>query len=95
MTLICLKTLSSYPGDLKWVTDREVQILLDMLDTAFHDQVLSGKYSCFKYICRMLANHLSDLQDFTVFFKLMGHMPIEFFSTLTVFNDIQARQSIL
>jgi hypothetical protein len=60
MTLICLKVLSSdYPGELKWIKANELRILLEMIDSSFHDQVLSGRYLCFKFIIRMMSNHLS------------------------------------
>ena len=38
MTLICLKTMSKgYPGNLRWLSDKEIIILLEMIDVSFHD----------------------------------------------------------
>lgn len=55
---------------------------------------MSGKYLCYKFINKMVANHLMpDVEDWTCFFKLVGNMPIEFFSAKTIFDDAEGRKS--
>jgi len=38
MILISLKVLSKgYPGNIRWITDKEVKILYEMMDVSFYD----------------------------------------------------------
>lgn len=97
MSLICLKVLSSdYQGDLRWVTSSEIKSMNEMVwEVSFNDQVLSGKYLCQKYMVRMIANHITpEIEDYSTMFKLIGQMPLEFFSTKTIMDDKDARNSI-
>jgi len=89
MILISLKVLSKgYPGDIRWITDKEIKTLYEMMDVSFYDQVLSGKYLCFKFILRMMSNHIvADIGDWSCFFKLIGYFPLEFFSSSTIMDD--------
>lgn len=79
-----------------WVGSPEVKILLDMIDVSFYDQVLSSKYLCYKYISKMMANHLNaeQMKDWSTYFNLVGHMPQEFYSTRTIMDDKEARDSV-
>lgn len=99
MTLISLRVLQNdYVGsNLEWIGSSEIQTLYNMIDESFNDQVLSSRYLCFKYINRMMANHLkpSAIADFSILFKLVGLMPLEFFSHKTVLDDVRARESTL
>lgn len=93
MILISLKVLSSgYPGNIRWIGPNEIKILYEMIDVAFKDQVLSGKYLCFKFILRMMNFHIqTDIEDWSCLFKLLGYMPLEFFSNSTIFDDKEAK----
>lgn len=43
----------------------------------------------------MMANHItSEIEEWSTFFKLAGHMPLEFYSARTVFDDFEARKSV-
>ena len=97
MILISLKVLSKgYPGDIKWIGAGEIKILFDMIDVAFKDQVLSGRYLCFKFILRMMSFHIKpEVEDWSCFFKLMGYMPLEFFSSNTILDDQEAKSCSL
>jgi hypothetical protein len=95
MTMIALRILANeYPGNLLWIGTSEVKTIYDMIDVSFVDQVFSSKYLCYKYISRMLANHIkADLEEYTTLFKLIGLMPLEFFSSKTVLDDKHSRSS--
>ena len=97
MILISLKVLSKgYPGDIKWIGAGEIRILFDMIDVAFKDQVLSGRYLCFKFILRMMSFHIKpEVEDWSCFFKLIGYMPLEFFSSNTILDDQEAKSCSL
>jgi hypothetical protein len=95
MILISLKVLSTgYPGDIRWIGSDEIKILYEMIDLAFRDQVLSGRYLCFKFIMRMMSFHIkTEIEDWSCFFKLIGYMPLEFFSSKSVLDDQEAKSS--
>lgn len=97
MILISLKVLSTgYPGEIRWIGEDEIKILFEMIDTSFYDQVLSGRYLCFKFILRMMSYHIkTDIQDWSCFFKLIGYMPLEFFSHNTVLDDQEGQACAL
>jgi len=43
----------------------------------------------------MLANHIKpDIDEYTTLFKLIGFMPLEFFSSKTVLDDKNSRSAI-
>jgi hypothetical protein len=49
---------------------------------------------CYKFILKILAHHVTfDVQEWTTLFKLIGNMPLEFFSAKTLFDDVEARKS--
>lgn len=95
MTMIALRVLQNdYEGEqLEWVGSSEISTLYNMIDESFNDQVLSSRYLCYKYINRMMANHLkpASITDFSTLFKLIGLMPLEFFSSKTILDDHKAR----
>lgn len=43
----------------------------------------------------MIANHITpEIEDYSTLFKLIGQMPLEFFSTKTIMDDKDARNYI-
>jgi len=49
---------------------------------------MSSKYLCFKYILQMCSIYINpDLDEWSNFFKLVGNMPVEFFSSKTIYDD--------
>lgn len=97
MILICLKILSTdyFPTPVKFVGSAELSLLSNMIDITFLDQVLSGRYLCFKFILRMCSKYIKAVEDWSSLFKLIGFMPLEFFSDKTVCNDTYGRSSSL
>lgn len=62
-----------------------------MINAYLFEQYFSNKYMCFKYILLMMANYFDvaaiQTLDWSWFFRVIGKMPLEFFSTETVFID--------
>lgn len=74
-----------------------------MIKEELINHYFSARYLCFKYIVRMLANYIIPAEgvrqigpeetfDWSAFFALIGELPLEFFSTRTVFTDVEGIQ---
>lgn len=96
MILCTLKNLSRLYTNVRagFIGTEELTKLYEIINTYFIEQFFSNKYLCFKYILQMLALYidLDNIQnlDWSQFFKVIGKMPLEFFSTETIFIDEEA-----
>ncbi len=69
-----------------------------MINTWLQDHYFSARYLCLKYIARSLAHYLTPASltlqktgqdlDWSTLFVVMSQLPVEFFSTRTVFTDV-------
>lgn len=66
------------------------------MNSYFAEQVFSASYLCHKYVLEMLSQLINkkaikDLNT-SLFFKIMGKFPIEFFSNETQYDDVEAKK---
>ena len=64
-----------------------------MTTSFFNEQIFSNKYLCWKYMLQMLSLYTKANSEinYTVLLKLIGKMPIEFFSN-QAFSDGEGHQ---
>jgi len=67
-------------------------MMREVLKVCFYEQYFSNRYLCQKYVLKMMSHYLvaptpTSEFDWSSFFCIIGLMPLEFFSTRTVFLD--------
>jgi len=91
MILCSLRNLSrDYPslrgeGPVQgFLGNSELQMLYDVTNSYFGEQIFSSRYLCWKYLLQMLSLYLDcSSLNYSLLLKILGKMPLEFFSTQT------------
>jgi hypothetical protein len=91
MILCSLKNLSrDYPSlrgepvSQGFIGNEELQMIYDVTNSYFGEQIFSSRYLCWKYVLQMLSIYLDTSThklNYSLLLKIIGKMPIEFFST--------------
>jgi hypothetical protein len=75
--------LRGLPAIEGFIGNQEIAKLYEMTSSYYNEQIYSNKYLCWKYMLQMLSlytkTNCADL-NLTVLLKLIGKMPIEYFS---------------
>ena len=68
-------------------------MLNDVINTYFLEQQFSNRYLSYKYILQMLSLYLNRNSDlnYGILLKILGKMPLEFFSNQTILNDTEGQ----
>jgi len=75
-------SLKGLPPIEGYIGNAELVSIHEVTSSHFGEQVFSSKYLCWKYILSMLSLYLRVTPDLnlSMLLKLIGRMPIEFFS---------------
>lgn len=80
-------------GSLRFLGSESLPLVCLILDNKLNDLYFSSRYLCNKYVVRMVSNYVVPAQginfDWSSLFSIIGDLPLEFFSTRTVFTDTE------
>ena len=72
-----------------FIGNEELQMLYDVTNSFFGEQIYSSTYLCWKYVLQMIAHYLDTSSttklNYSLLLKIFGKMPIEFFATQALY----------
>ncbi|CDW83820.1 rrna methylase family [Stylonychia lemnae] len=98
LILCTLKIISrEYKQNEGFIGNQELKEMYDVMNSYFAEQIFSSKYLCYKYIYQMTSQYLqkNTFKDINVslLLKIIGKMPIQFFTNQTSYQDKEAHKA--